>query len=143
VTLLLPKEAFPGPATAIRDELVRSWQAGPVADALPSGMSAGLVVLVSAESPGQLGARLRELARHPEMRGKLLAAWSLSGPVRQDLPASLLREDNLAGLGLAEPGVVSGRGAASGLSALSDALQATEARGQKVERLSGSFLWFF
>ena len=75
--------------------------------------------------------------------GRLLAAWPLSGPVRQDLPASLLREGTLAGLGLAEQGVVSGRGAALGLSALSDALRTGSGADRRVERLPGSFLWFF
>ena len=63
-------------------------------------------MLVSRESPGELARRLRELSRHPALSGKLLAAWSLGGPVRVDLPGSLLGEGTLGGIGVAEWSIV-------------------------------------
>jgi hypothetical protein len=126
----------------LRRQLEQAWRAGPVADGLPADSDVDLVVLVSAEAPGPFAVRLRELARESAMEGRLLAAWSLAGPVRQDLPASLLAEGRLAGLGLAEATLVGRRAALEQLAALGRSL--SEARGEhRVERLGGPFLWFF
>jgi hypothetical protein len=76
------------------------------------------------------------------MKGKLLAVYSLAGPVRLDLPASLLAEGNLAGVGVAEasPGGVAG--IARELADFAGALD--EARGGVgVERLPNPFVWFY
>ena len=110
--------------------------------ALPSKIEAGLVLLVSGEAPGLLAARLRELARSEAMSGKLLAVWSLSGAMRQDLPASLLADGRLAGIGLAESGVISLRETADSLTEIRSALGATPA-GRRVEELSPRLLWYF
>jgi hypothetical protein len=142
-TLVLPAAGFPQGAGALRTGLEQAWQAGPVVGDLSEAPQGELVVLISAEPPGLFAARLRELARSPALEGKLLAAWSLSGPVRQDLPASLLAEGKLAGLGLAEAGVVERRWVVGSLGALSRALAAAGESAPRVERLPGPFTWFF
>ncbi len=107
--------------------------------ALPSDAATSLIVLVSGEAPDRLAARLRSLARDPAMSGKLLAVWPLAADLRPDLPASLLGEGRLAGLGMADRSVVGQRDAAGALSRMSAALSGST----RVERLPGPFLWFF
>jgi hypothetical protein len=141
--LLLPEQAFLDGAARRRERLVGAWSAGEVATRLPSELEPGLVVLISDEPPGLFGDRLRTLARSPALRGKLLAAWSLSGPVRQDLPSSLLAEGNLAGLGLAETSVVGLRGMERQISELGVAWSGEAAAGRRVETLVPSLLWYF
>lgn len=141
--LILPEGAFPPPIAGLRKSLASSWSAGPVVSSLPSSRPSGLVVLVSGEPPALLGARLREIARSPSMKGKLLAVYSLSGPIREDLPASLLAEGNLAGLGLAEAPPVGLPGVVENVSALNDALAAGRRRKTRIEKVSDLFLWFF
>jgi hypothetical protein len=102
-------------------------------------LSAELVVLVSAEGPESFAVRLREAARSATLEGKLLAAWCLSGPVRDDLPAALLGEGHLAGLGLAPEGLAAARDFAA-LAALRARL---ERGGLRAEQLDGPFLWYF
>jgi len=142
-TLVLPASGLLQSAGSLREELEKAWQAGPVVGDLSEAPQGDLVVLISADPPGLFAARLRELARSPALEGKLLAAWSLSGPVRQDLPASLLAEGKLAGLGLAEAGVVERRQVVDSLGALSRALAAAGESDPRVERLPGPFTWFF
>ena len=77
------------------------------------------------------------------VQGKLLAAWCLSGPVREDLPASLLADGGLAGLGLAEASYVGRRNAVRHVGELSRALAGAAASDARVEELSGQFLWYF
>jgi len=139
--LMLPHDAFPVRSVPGRDELARAWT--PLRQAAELGESPPpLVVLVSAESPGVFAARLRRLARDPALRGKLLAGWCLSGEVREDLPASLLAEGNLAAIGLASATVTDLRRASAGLGELARALSgATEPT--RVERLPGPFVWLF
>ncbi len=118
-----------------------SWPAGEVVRELPDTIDAQLVVLVSGESPGEFAARLGELAASPKMAGKLLAAWSLAGPVREDVPAALLRRGQLAGVGLAEATVVGLRRAVEELEAFGRAVQ--QGSQARVEELTGPFLWYF
>ena len=106
---------------------------------LPQRVAAPLVVLVSAEPPALFAARLRRLAREPALDGKLLAAWSLGGPVRPDLAASLIAEGKLAGIGIAEASLVAARRAAERLGELARAL----AGRPRVEAAPGPFLWHF
>lgn len=140
VSLLLPGDGFPGPAAQLRERLAAAWKAGPVVDAVPKRLEAPLLVLVSAEAPALLAARLRQLAGDPQLAGKLLAVWSLAGSLRQDLPASLLGAGKLRGLGLAEASVIDQRHAPDELQAMSMALAAGKLR---VEQLPGPFLWYF
>jgi hypothetical protein len=140
--LLLPEDGFPGPSARLREQLRQVWPPDRVTRELPASVDAELIVLVSAEAPGAFASRLRELSRSPRMEGKLLAAWALAGPVRQDLPASLLAEGRLAGLGLAEFSVISRREAAERLAALGRSTSLA-AGTERVERLGGPFLWFF
>ncbi len=140
--LLLPEDGFPGPAAARRSELAAAWGALPVAASL-EGAAAPLVVLVSGESPDRFSVRLRELARDPAMSGKLLAAWSLAGELREDVPAALLGEGRLAGFGIAESSVIELRRAAARLAEFARAAAGTPAAGARVERLPGPFLWHF
>jgi hypothetical protein len=140
--LLLPSEAFVGPMSGWREELAGAWGPDTVVDALPDDPRGALVILVGAEPPASFARRLRELARDERMRGRLLAAWSLAGPVREDLPRSLLDEGQLAGIGLVEDSLVARRRAAGMMDALRRALaEATDA--DRVENLPGPFLWYF
>ena len=84
---------------------------------------------------------MREQAGSEAMQGKLLAVWRLSGPIRQDLPASLLADGRLAGFGLAESGIMSRREAVSLVAAFERALAA--APESRVEALSPQILWYF
>ena len=141
--LLLPQDGFPPPYDKLRARLSDAWTAGEVVSSLPAKKIGTLLVLVSAEPPDLFGARLRSLAHNPALRGKLLAFWSLAGPVRPDLPASLLAEGNLAGLGFAKPSVVGTRRAEQQLAAFSATLGDPDARRRRVESLDGPFLWIF
>jgi hypothetical protein len=138
VALVLPAEGFPQPFGHLREEIASAWSAGPVVAELAEGAT-GLVVLVSAEAPGSFAERLRRLARDPRMRGRLLAAWCLTGPVRQDLPAGLLAEGLLAGVGLAEGSVVGLRRSRQALAAYAS----VAAGAVRVDALDGPFLWFY
>ena len=102
-----------------------------------------LVLLVSAEAPGRLARRLRELADNPVMQGKLLAIWPLAGPLREDLPVSLLAKGTLAGLGVAETSPVGLHQVAKDLAVLAGGLANVDAAKQRVEDLPGSLVWFF
>jgi hypothetical protein len=140
--LLLPSDAFPEPYGALRDELARAWSPGRVISELGEDPGVSLVVLASAEPPGLFGARLRGLARSPSLGGRLLVAWLLSGPVRPDLPGSLLADGRLAGLALAEDSLEARRHASRHLAELAAALGEGLGAGRP-ERLPGPFLWFF
>jgi hypothetical protein len=139
--LLLPDDAFPGLSAGLRERFRKAWKGGAVAVSLPERDAPSLVVLVSAEAPGLLGRRLRELARAPGMEGRLLGVWSLAGPVRPDLPGSLLAEGRLAGLGLAEALMVDWERVAPELEAIAAAAGAGKVAA--VEELPGSLLWFY
>jgi len=141
--LLLPNEAFPGLAAPWRSHLAARWPPKQIASSLPSRSLPELVVLASAEAPGLLGARVRSLARADAMRGRLLAVCSLSGPLRADLPAMVLAEGSLAGLGIAEFSLVDWRDLPSALEAFSRALVSKAARGRRIEELPSPFLWYW
>jgi hypothetical protein len=141
--LLLPAQGFEGPLlSGWRTTLAAAWNAPRVVDELPRDPGTRLIVLVSAEPPGEFALRLRRLARDERLRGRLLAAWSLAGPVRDDLPAALLGEGRLAGIGLAESTLVARRTAADSVRALGEALS-RRADEPRVEQLPGPFLWYF
>jgi hypothetical protein len=146
-SLLLPTDAFPGLASPLRDEIAAAWKksAGsepaatlPAAANLPS-----LVVLVSAESPGRLAARVKALSRDPAMKGRLLGVWSLAGPVREDFPALILDGGNLAGLGVGSSGPVGLPGVPAEVGRLGAALAAPGGTDRRVEDLPAPLLWFF
>jgi hypothetical protein len=138
-SLVIPPDAFPPGSGALREEVVRAWPEGGGAAEVPA--EGPLVVLVSAEAPGVLSARLREMARSPALRGRFLAVCSLGGPLRPDLPGSLLAEGNLAGFGLVEPSAPAGRRAARAVGAWARALAQPGSR--RVETVPGPFVWFF
>jgi hypothetical protein len=139
--LLLPDDGFPGAADR-REGLAEAWRGLPVGTTLDDGDVPELIVLVSAESPARFGARLQALARSPAMQGKLLAAWSLAGPVREDLPAVMLAEGKLAGVGLAPTSVFELRAAADRLAEMRAALLRTKGP-TRPERVAGPFVWHF
>ena len=138
--LLLPEDAFPAGSSVLRARLEQAWRPGKVEAALVRPSQASLVILVSHEAPGLFATRLRQLVRSPLLEGKLLAAWCLAGRVRQDLPADLLAESGLAGLGLAEASMIAMQRAPDELVSMRTAL--TES-GRRVEELPGPFLWYF
>jgi hypothetical protein len=140
-TLILPEGGFPPPRSALRDALATAWDAGEVSSTLPSKPDT-LVVVVSGESPSLLGERLRELSRDPRMKGKLLAVYSLGGPVRLDLPASLLSEGNLAGLGVAAASPVGIDATVREMEGLGRALVETGGT-VRVEQLPSPFVWYY
>ena len=90
----------------------------------------------------EVGLHLAFLLPALAARGRLLAAWCLSGPVRQDLAGSLLEDGNLAGFGVAQDSVVDRREAAETVRTLDRALAGDTAE-LRVEKLPGPFLWHF
>jgi len=148
--LLLPEDGFPGFAAPLRQELSdasknsKAPATATVASSLPDAQGIPpLVLLVSAEAPGRLARRVRELADNPVMQGKLLAIWPLAGPLREDLPVSLLAKGTLAGLGVAETSPVGLHQVAKDLAVLAGGLANVDAAKQRVEDLPGSLVWFF
>jgi hypothetical protein len=139
--LVLPEGGFPLESSGLAKLLAEAWTSGRVsAQADPTDET--LVVVVSAEAPGLFASRLRAISKLPAMRGKLLAGWSLAGPVRDDLAPWILEEAALAGVGIAEGSVVSRRSAAQRLQQI---VRALTARGEsdRVESIPGPFLWHF
>jgi hypothetical protein len=135
--LVLVGDGVDGATAPPEDRLADAFR-GQVVPSLPARVDAPLVVVVSGEPPALFAARLRQIARTPAMAGKLLAAWSLAGPIRPDLPASLLGEGRLAGIGIAEGELVGRRDVSGELERLSQSLGE-----RRAEHLAGPFLWYF
>jgi hypothetical protein len=108
-----------------------------------SPASARVVMVVSGESPGVLGRRLRVLATDNELAGKTLIAVCLGGPLRADLPASLLGEGKIAAFGLYDAGAVGFRGAIAEAAAWATLAGGGAAKGKRAEDLPGPFTWFY
>ncbi len=83
------------------------------------------------------------LARNPVMKGKLLAAWSLAGPFRQDLPASLLAEGVLAGVSIVDVPPVGLSAVSKEIAAMAAAGAAKRGPGTRVEELPGPRPWYY
>jgi hypothetical protein len=109
----------------------------------PAGAGATLVVIVSAESPGVLGKRLRAAANDPAFAGKILAVASLGGPLRGDLPASLLLEGRLAALGVYEGGPVGLSKSIDEIARFARTAASDASKGRRAEELPGPFNWFY
>src|SRR5437867_11391702 len=77
VALLLPEGGFPAASKPLEEQIAAAWKGGAVASSMAAAQGASLVILVSAEDPALFGARLRDLAQSPSMKGRLLAAWPL------------------------------------------------------------------
>jgi len=134
VAVLAPDDAFPGLTDAARARLAM----------LPASAPASRVVLlVSAESPGVLGRRLRALATDPAFSGKIVAVVALGGAPREDLAASLLAERQLRAIGIFEAGPVGIPEAIDAAATWAKAAGAEGAKGKRVEELPGPFTWFF
>jgi len=133
LAVLAPDSAFPAQAAALRSGLL----------GLPDEAGAALVVIVSAESPGVLGRRLRALAIDPAFAGKTLAVASLGGPLRADLPASLLAEGRLAALGVYDAGPVGSSKSIEEIVRFARRAASDASKGRRVEELAGPFTWFY
>ena len=128
--------------TTLGRRLAASWGKGRVSDSANPTPEENLVVVVSAEPPGRFADRLRAIAALPAMRGKLLAGWSLGGPLRDDLPAWILEESQVAGVGIAGDSFVGLRTAPARLASVAAAL-AARGKTDRVESIPGPFLWVF
>ncbi len=133
LAVVAPENAFPAQAASLRAGL----------EGLPGGVGASIVVIVSAEPPGVLGRRLRSLATDPEYAGRILAVLSLAGPLRGDLPASMLGEGRLAGFGLYEAGPVGLAKSISEVARFARSATSDASKGRRVEDLPGPFTWFY
>jgi len=133
LAVVAEESAFPAQSSSLRAGLV----------GLPSGTNAAIVVIVSAEPPGVLGRRLRALAVDPSFAGKVLAVASLGGPLRADLPASLLGEGRLAALGLYDAGPVGFSKSIAEIARWARIAGSDGSRGRRVEELPGPFTWFY
>jgi hypothetical protein len=134
ISVVVPEDAFPGIAAPLRDRMT------------PAGAAAGpatVVLVVSAEPAGLLGRRLRALSRDPAMQGKVLAVVSLGGPLRGDLPWSLLHEGRLAAMGLYEAGPVGLPLAVDRAAAWAGAATEPGSKGRRPEEIPGPFTWFY
>ncbi len=141
--LLLPEDAFPGPSAPLREAIARGFPAGASGPDLPAGDAPDLVVLASGEAPGLLGARLGALARDRRMQGKLLAVFPLGGPVREDLPASLLGEGNLAAVGVAGFSPVGVPRAIEAIGRVAEAARAAAPERSRAEEVATELTWFY
>jgi len=134
IAVVAPPEAFP----ALAAPLAKRVPAGGVA---PS--SARAVLVVSAESPGLLGRRLRALSQDPAMSGRFLAVVSLGGTIRTDLPWSLLSEGKLSAVGICEAGPAGWARAVDAASAWTASAGSAQAKGKHPEEIPGPFVWFY
>ena len=141
--LVLPSDSFAGRSGELREVLANAWSAGPVVDALPESVDASLVVVVSDEPPGLCASRIQGLAGDPAMDGKLLAAWCLAGEMRPDVPALVMTNGGLSGLGVASSTLVDRRHTVDVLAAFDRALASPLNADSRIEQLEGPFLWFF
>jgi hypothetical protein len=139
--LVLPADGFPQRVSTVPTDLAEAWTSGRVS-AQADPVDETLVIVISAEAPGLFATRLRAIAEQPAMKGKLLAGWSLAGPVRDDLAAWILESTEVAGVGIAEGSVVSRRAAPKRLRTISRALKSRGAD-DRVESIPGPFLWYF
>ena len=128
------------------------WASSPKLDGSVAVIEAGkegerpagrLVVVVSAEAPGVLGRRLRSLAREPGMKGATLAVASLGGPMRGDLPASLLEDGQLAAVGVADDLPQNVTVAADRVRAWAKHATDTASKGKRAEEIPGPFTWYY
>lgn len=142
VTLVLQDDAFPGRLAALKDSIKTAWK-GSTAGSINASSGASTIVLVSAEDPALLGARLREISTSAAMKGRLLAVWPLGGPVRADLPASLLAEGNLNAIGIADYSPIAAGRVAAELAALSSALSDARAKERRPEDLPAPLTWYY
>jgi len=133
LAVVAPENAFPAQAAALRAGL----------EGLPGGVGGSIVVIVSAEPPGVLGRRLRSLATDPAYAGKILAVASLGGPLRGDLPASILGEGRLAAFGLYEAGPVGLTKSIAEIARFARGAASDASKGRHVEDLPGPFTWFY
>ncbi len=133
ITLAAQGSAFPPSSMSLRAGL----------DDLPAAPGGKVLLLVSAEPPGVLGRRLRALAVDPASSGKILAVASFAGPLRGDLPASLLAEGKLAAFGIVEPGPVGGTRSIAEIARWARSAGDELSKGRRIEELPGPFTWFY
>lgn len=138
--LLVPEGAFPAPNQSWRTRLTAAWAPGKSGDQIPDGPPPDLVILAGAEDPGFFSQRLVQLSRDPRLKGKRMAALSLSGPIRLDTAARILAEGNVTGLGLAE--ATQGRWPRL-ITAFSTLAREMEAKKAAPEQWKGPFLWIY
>jgi hypothetical protein len=125
--------AFPGPSAELKQGLA----------GLPDAAGASLVVIVSAEAPGVLGRRLRAMAQDPAFAGKIVAIASLAGPLRADLPGSLLAEGRFAGIGVYEAPPTGLARSIDEIARFARLASGDPAKGKRVEDLPSPFTWFY
>jgi hypothetical protein len=134
LAVFAPDDAFPAQALPLRAAL----------QGIPNGVAgAKLVLIVSAEPPGILGRRLRAMASDPALTGKALAVASLGGPLRGDLPASLLGEGRLAALGLYEAGPLGLSRSVAEVLRWARTAGNESSKGKRIEDPAGPFTWFY
>jgi hypothetical protein len=133
LAVVAPESAFPAQAAAFRAGL----------EGLPGGAGASVVVIVSAESPGLLGRRLRALATDPAYAGRIVAVASFGGPLRGDLPASILGDGRLAALGLYEAGPVGLTKSIAEIARFARSAASDASKGRRIEDLPGPFTWYY
>lgn len=133
IAVIAPEDAFPWPARSLRPPLSK----------IAAQPAAKLVLVVSAEAPGLLGRRLRQMATDPQFDGKTLAVVSCGGPMRADLPASLLAEGHLAAVGVYEAGPVGLTRSVSLVAGWAGSVGSDAAKGRRVEEVAGPFTWFY
>jgi hypothetical protein len=133
ISVVAEESAFPAQSRSLRAGLL----------GLAGGAGSPIVLIVTAEPPGVLGRRLRTLAVDPSFAGKIVAVASLGGPLRADLPASLLGEGRLAALGVYEAGPVGVSKSIAQISSWARVVASEGSKGRRVEELPGPFTWFY
>ena len=134
VVAVAPEDAFPGTASPLRARLSALTRIA---------VSSRLILVASAEPPGVLGRRLRAIATDPASSGKIVAVATLGGPLRPDLPASLLAEGRLSALGVFEAGPVGRPSAIDEIVRWALTASGEVAKGRRVEEIAGPLTWYY
>lgn len=126
--------------SALGRSLAAAWD-GPVAPALPRGKLPPLVVVVSDRSPAVLWEMVGRMSRSPQLEGRLLAVFSLSGAPRPDQPPAWVASGKIAGLGIAWRYPLDEAGIAREIEEFAAGLKA---KGEwPIEARPGPFDWLF
>lgn len=102
----------------------------------------GTLVVVSAQAPGALASRLRDMAEAGRFSGRAVAIVSLGGSLRPDVVRQLLDDGRAAAVGLYETEPIAVEHALQSVAAWVEARDRAPAAGRP-ESIPGPFLWVY
>lgn len=77
------------------------------------------------------------------MKGKLLGVWPLAGPMRDDLPASLLDEGNFAAVGVAGFAPVGLPRVVEAIGRIAESARTAAPERSRAEEVAPDLTWFY